>query len=579
MQGRGPKQEDRRVQIPDLTRAAKALKMPIDHLDQPCALFAVYDGHRGTLCVEFVAKAFHGKLLKRLSANTDRSAWTDDAVSKMLAEICEEIDTEFLARSRTVVDGCTFAAALLTGTRLFVVWLGDVRCVVGQHQPGLETAASLSLTEDHRAATPAEAERIKQAGGVVIDYGNGYAIVAHDGYEERMRELRRAQASGLGSIGKEPMALNVSRAFGNRDFKAASGKALLVSTPGTRVLHLDRSHKFVALVCSGVPQVMPDADVVTELDLLRDVGDIPADVRAGCGALVQEAYGLGSTHNLTAILVRLQWPGQAPYPRKLASVAKAEKAAKALMEAAQSESAHAASKRRRLETAAAVSAQKKASYDRARAASDVAGLEAAEEARKEAEMRVMKAEIESEKREARRKAMAEAARKAREEAEREEAAGGGDGGGDASGGGLDSAEAFFLARRKQKQEAEESEQAAGTGLDAAEAFFAARRGQKRTTEAGAEEMPMAKAIAAAKAGGGEDGGASGEAKGLDSAEAFFAKRRAAAEAGSASAASSGGGEAKGLDAAEAFFAKRRASAAAQAGEKPAEEAEEDLTFL
>lgn len=39
------------------------------------------------------------------------------------------------------------------------------------------------------------------------------------------------------------------------------------------------------------------------------------------------------------------------------------------------------------------------------------------------------------------------------------------------------------------------------------------------------------AIAAAKAGGGEDGGASGEAKGLDSAEAFFAKRRAAAEAG------------------------------------------------
>lgn len=45
----------------------------------------------------------------------------------MLAEICEEIDTEFLARSRTVVDGCTFAAALLTGTRLFVVWLGDVR--------------------------------------------------------------------------------------------------------------------------------------------------------------------------------------------------------------------------------------------------------------------------------------------------------------------------------------------------------------------------------------------------------------------------------------------------------------------
>ncbi|CAE8689669.1 unnamed protein product, partial [Polarella glacialis] len=122
MQGRRPKQEDRHVKVADLTKAAKALKMPIDHLEQPCGYFSVFDGHQGDQCSGYISKNFHVKLLKRLSADTDTASWTDERFSSCLTEICEELDTEFLAKFRTALDGSTLVVALITGQRIFTAW-------------------------------------------------------------------------------------------------------------------------------------------------------------------------------------------------------------------------------------------------------------------------------------------------------------------------------------------------------------------------------------------------------------------------------------------------------------------------
>ena len=56
------------------------------------------------------------------------------------------------------------------------------------------------------------------------------------------------------------------------------------------------------------PDVMRNEDIVQELLIKRDPS--PArDVRAACGALVQEAYKRGSGDNLTVILVRIVCQG------------------------------------------------------------------------------------------------------------------------------------------------------------------------------------------------------------------------------------------------------------------------------
>lgn len=310
MQGRRPKQEDRHVKVPDFAKAAKALKMPIDHLDQPCAFFAVYDGHQGPVCAEFAAKGFHMKLLKRLTGEQSNAFWTDDRLCGALREVCEELDVEFLAKYRTAPDGSTVVAALITGARLFVAWVGDSRCLLCRHasQGGIVTVA---LTDDHRPSTPSETDRVKKAGGIVVNF-DGALRVAHEGFDERIREIRRAAAQGLGTIGKEPVALAVSRSLGDRDFKAVTGKALLVATPSVRSIELSPSCKFIVLMCDGISDVMSNEQVVFELDFVREPGDPAASVRKACGGLVQEAYKRGSGDNLTAILVQFEWEGEGP---------------------------------------------------------------------------------------------------------------------------------------------------------------------------------------------------------------------------------------------------------------------------
>eukprot|EP00928_Gymnodinium_smaydae_P083027 TRINITY_DN662_c4_g1_i1.p1 TRINITY_DN662_c4_g1~~TRINITY_DN662_c4_g1_i1.p1 ORF type:complete len:793 (+),score=236.15 TRINITY_DN662_c4_g1_i1:93-2471(+) len=353
MQGRRPKQEDRHVKVPDLTKAAKALKMPIDHLEQPCAFFAVYDGHQGHLCAEFVAKNFHLRLLKRLSAEQNPEAWTDERFCATFRDVCEELDAEFLAKFRTAPDGCTVCVVLLTGTRCTVAWVGDSGCLLARRTSTGHLAA-VSLTEDHRPSDKSEADRIKKAGGLIVDLGYTKRV-AHQGYEERIRELRRAQAQGLGCIGKEPIALAVSRALGDREFKAVTGKALLIPTPSVRCVRLEPSHLFLSLMCDGIFDVMKPEDVVEELGEIRELADPAADVRSACGALVQEAYKRGSADNLTTIMVRLNWKGASPAVHVTKRRAKEE-----LVDA----SAAAVSKRRRLEANKAVSAQKVAQYER-----------------------------------------------------------------------------------------------------------------------------------------------------------------------------------------------------------------------
>eukprot|EP00434_Breviolum_minutum_P046540 symbB.v1.2.042170.t1/scaffold9389.1/size3413/1 len=172
-----------------------------------------------------------------------------------------------------------------------------------------------------------------------------------------MREIRRQQALGMGFAGKEPVALAVSRAIGDRDFKAVTGKALLTAQPDVR------THMSMALMCDGISDVMRDEEICAELEMRRPGPPDPVKrCRIACGALVQEAYKRGSEDNLTVIFVRFQWEGgykEAPLPSS-------HPFAKAMAEAAsKGNTAAAASKKRRQEAAASVKRQKVDAYERA----------------------------------------------------------------------------------------------------------------------------------------------------------------------------------------------------------------------
>jgi len=299
MQGRSPVSEDRHVKISDLTKAARALKLPIDHLPQPCAFFGVYDGHRGNLCSEFMAKNFHTRLLKKLS-DTSNCQWPNRRVGEAIQDVFADLDTEFMHKNRTVPDGCAACVSLVMGSLLFTAHVGDSRAVLCQKGAD-DSHLTIDITEDHRPTVQKEADRVKAVGGDIVEYAGGFRV-AHKDFEKKEREQRKAEAQGMGKTGQEPQLVHLTRALGDRDFKGPSGKELITVKPDVRCIRLDPSHRFVALACAGISDVMANEEVIFELAFVRE------SLKASCASVVQEAFKRGSEENLTVILAKFEWP-------------------------------------------------------------------------------------------------------------------------------------------------------------------------------------------------------------------------------------------------------------------------------
>eukprot|EP00403_Amphidinium_massartii_P027915 CAMPEP_0178393410 /NCGR_PEP_ID=MMETSP0689_2-20121128/12171_1 /TAXON_ID=160604 /ORGANISM="Amphidinium massartii, Strain CS-259" /LENGTH=559 /DNA_ID=CAMNT_0020013997 /DNA_START=19 /DNA_END=1695 /DNA_ORIENTATION=+ len=300
--------EDRHVIVKDLAKAAHALRMPIEHLARPVALFALYDGHKPTVvpsaagnkeaatsdstedqapaCAEFCARTLHKKLLARL---TDfKGDWGDEQVAAALRSSCEDVDTEYLTKGPgSRLDGCSAVIVLLTGEKIFVAGLGEAVGFLMEDGDQKGSAKVTRQTNLHAPLLPAEVNRIRSAGGEVLPAGpSGRPRLRKRGHEE---------------------SLTVTRAFGNRAFKATAAGglpdtgALLIPTPDVRTAGLHQGHRFLLLACGEVTSVLKDEEIA---DILQKRAGRP---RMACSAIVQEAQQRGATGSLTVLCVCLDW--------------------------------------------------------------------------------------------------------------------------------------------------------------------------------------------------------------------------------------------------------------------------------
>ena len=311
MQGRRPKQEDRHLIVPDLKTSGKLLLQKplaelrkkldregrkiardnLDHLGSPLALFGVFDGHQGAECSEYVAKRLVPKLVLALASLP--LDFDEDSLKTAFTKVFHEIDREWLLKYRTIPDGATAVVSLLMGERLVTAGLGDSRAVEMARNPTTNFVYSQAITNDHKPDDELEQKRVEQAGGKVIELG-GVARVAHLDFEERSAKIKRLKAQGLGGQERDPVALAVSRSFGDRFFKEPH--KLLSATPEVDVRNV-AVNSGIMLSCDGIFDVMENEEVVK---LMRKCWPAP---RAACGAIVDEAYKRKSMDNLTCICV------------------------------------------------------------------------------------------------------------------------------------------------------------------------------------------------------------------------------------------------------------------------------------
>lgn len=222
------------------------------------SLIALFDGHGGRGCVDFVSKALPTNLKHIMKK---REAKEDVERSLRAAFLLTDIHTK---KYVTDTSGSTGAVCLLRRgekpgcIKVYAANCGDSRAVLAVD------GKPLRLTQDHKAEDPAEQARISQAGGFV-----------HGG-----------RTLGV---------LAVSRSFGDHAFKD-----FVPADPYTAAYEVDTSRsEFLVLCCDGVWDVMSDEEAVKMVASASG----EEDEKTIAKRIVDEAAKRGSNDNLTAIVV------------------------------------------------------------------------------------------------------------------------------------------------------------------------------------------------------------------------------------------------------------------------------------
>ncbi|KAG6597873.1 putative protein phosphatase 2C [Phytophthora cinnamomi] len=224
--------------------------------DDLVAFFGLYDGHGGPEVAEYLAANLHENVFAHLRkpTNEPESARTTD----------EEIFKKQLP------SGSTAVTVVVRGTTALVSSVGDSQVVLSTNGQAKDMCIA------HTPELTSERERILAAKG----------------------QISKGRIYGM---------LGVSRAFGDIDFKTARGEFksrfngdLVSATPDLVIHEIKSQDEFMVLGCDGLYDVMEPQDVV---NFVRAKLGLHGDVQHATEELVSHAIALGSTDNVSAIIV------------------------------------------------------------------------------------------------------------------------------------------------------------------------------------------------------------------------------------------------------------------------------------
>lgn len=176
--GTSQKSVPKQVQIPDLHKAADALRIDLGHLDKPASLVAIFAaGESGSIPPEVAARGFHEKLLKRLAA--DRGEWSDQALSAALAGAFSDLvlaaGSSALRPAAAVMlaVGRRIAAAAATGARFVMSPQRRTRSTKGTADVGFVLGSPATASDDTATACLGLQEDLAEHVNVVLLAGEG----------------------------------------------------------------------------------------------------------------------------------------------------------------------------------------------------------------------------------------------------------------------------------------------------------------------------------------------------------------------------------------------------------------------
>lgn len=227
-------------------------------------IYAVFDGHAGTLCAD-ICRTHLASLILQHPSWISRPA----PVQAILEDAVLELEKRCLVESRAngTFDGTTLCAVVFAAGALHIAHVGDSRAVL------IDSGQPKTLTTDHKPSAEREARRLCNARAVV----------------------KRGRLVG---IRKD---LDVSRSLGDRDFKDCA-KSLL-ATPDLITHPVTPEQQALLLATDGLWDIdfleseLP-AMALSGLTETSDIAGVAEDI-------VREAVRFRSRDNVTLVLVRL----------------------------------------------------------------------------------------------------------------------------------------------------------------------------------------------------------------------------------------------------------------------------------
>lgn len=243
--------------------------------DQVVAYFGLYDGHGGATVADYLAENLHSTVFDRIQNAPD----TSDAMARSVKDAFAATDEDIYARE--IPSGSTAVSLIVRGTCAVIASVGDSQAVLST------SGKATDMCVAHTPELNSERERILAAKG----------------------NISKGRIYGM---------LGVSRAFGDNDFKTARGEFssrfngdLVIAEPDVVEHSISSNDEFLVLGCDGLFEVMEPQQVV---DYVRSKLSLHGDVQHACEELVSHAINMGSTDNVSAIVVCFN---QDPAPQSL----------------------------------------------------------------------------------------------------------------------------------------------------------------------------------------------------------------------------------------------------------------------
>lgn len=239
----------------------------------PFSYFAVYDGHGGKSCSEFLKTHLHHHLRQKIMNSPNRLIDVVNTLRSCIIETFKEIDQKYSESFPDLSRACGSASiiCLVFGDRILTINLGDSRAVL------CRKGVAIDLSTDHKPTLQSEQERIIRCGGSV-------------------------------TLGRIDSILAVSRAFGDFDYKnGPQGNLVEIEPELTQIFINPIEDEFLILGCDGLFEAYTSQSLVDViLKRLLEMPPTEQNPNRVIREIINEAIFEGRTNdNVTALLVNL----------------------------------------------------------------------------------------------------------------------------------------------------------------------------------------------------------------------------------------------------------------------------------